>query len=363
MSTQTPLPPLDRIQGLPLELRESIYSSVLDDITAEPQHPYSDLPSNSRFRTYVSLLLVNRAMSREVKRVFTKKYTEKIVFYFEDAYSLVELMRRSETIPFLRDVQFVLRTRTDLEPEPVIHDAILEMNEDFMSMIAHNHSQKLRTRNIIRPSRVARPRFNLDWWLSSPDSPARNYQVTASDHTLCDQHTKEQCIDYESIKIPDMFGSLRADLAIWKRPLQGVLPQVTSDQITPLPSEMWGDMSQNTEDRHTGMKRVAVLLFRGKLRDVFVEDLWQHAELRYMKMQLMAFLLVCPWPKVRELYRGKYPLNDQEWQDFWVGKTKSPSFYPAMAEYYLEDYRTFAKNIRYKGFYIKEKEIPSLTHK
>ncbi|KXT00307.1 hypothetical protein AC578_6486 [Pseudocercospora eumusae] len=59
-------------KGLPLELREEIYRSIFNDLVAEPFHAYRVHPDNSRFQTYTSLRLLDRATAAEAKRVFEK---------------------------------------------------------------------------------------------------------------------------------------------------------------------------------------------------------------------------------------------------------------------------------------------------
>lgn len=312
-SRQPMLPPLNSFRGLPLELRELIYCSILDDLTAEPQHPYSDLPLGSRFSTYIALNLVSRATSQEVQRLFSKQYAGKVVFYFEDAWSLTELMRDAETKPSLHEVRFVLRTRTDLAPAPH-EDALGYMNEGFIIAMDHavNDARKKKCgiTNCILPSMINySSEYGLDFFYSSPASPTNNYeQPVAGDHSLCG--TKEQCIPYKSIRIPEMVDSLSADLAFWQVP-EGIR-----------------------------MKQVGILLFRGKVSDIFIEHAYRCGVIRTNRAQLMAFLLWCPWPKVRDLYRGKYPLNNQEWEDFCAGRWSwaLEEIDLRMAKFYREEY-------------------------
>lgn len=226
-------------------------------------------------------------------------------------------MHRSETELSLQDARFVLQTRTDLEPEPDHKDIIVSTNQHFMYSIPGG--KPVGTHNIIAPSFVNNPLFDRARYRSK-------YFVTQSDHTDFAPSAGEQCIPYECVNMPETPGSLSADLAMWKVPIR---------------NKGQGDAS-TIQTSARGVKRVAVLLFRGKICDIFVEEFYRRFRLH--RMDFMAFLLWCPWPTIRARYRGKYPLTIQEWDDFIAGRPNpygwllEGGFDLGMAEYLRDEY-------------------------
>lgn len=281
--TPSTLQPRNSFRGLPLELREAVYASVFDDLVSEPQHPYSEYCLNSRFETYLSLLLVDKATSEEAQSVFINSgYAKRVTFYFEDAVSLFDLQRRAQSTPFLQHVDFVLRSRTDLDPLIELDDGIQWMNE---TLIGSNH-------NTFEDGWSLVPLIEDGVLYDENENPlSEDYRLKESDHSHC--RGQEACQNYQQIIFPPMLKSLRLSTAVWKM-------QVASK---------WNVRRQKRVKR---FEEVSIAILRGKVRDVSFDDF----PVRNAKMRLISFLISCPWPSFRERYKGKYPLSPREFQMF-----------------------------------------------
>ena len=102
------------LHSLPLEMRELIYRCVLDEMLRTVEHPYNDQPDwRSSAADFLSLLLVDRATSFEVKRVWEKEFAAHFVFYVEDVCTLYDLRELARTNQFTASARFSLRCRDD----------------------------------------------------------------------------------------------------------------------------------------------------------------------------------------------------------------------------------------------------------
>lgn len=241
----------------------------------------------------MSLLLVDRATSDEAKRLFEKSYIEKVVFYFEDACSLFDLHRRWEFENFPRNAQFVLRTRSDLDPRRELGDGIQWMNERFFYDVMHavdqSHGSIMDNVGLIGLTLRGSEVLDLG---DMPLAPA--FRISDSDHSYC--HQKKHCFQYKCVKFPPLAKSLRAEAAVWKMET----------------SRKWNvdrqQMVKRTED-------VAINLFSGKLSDISFNGF----PVRKAQGKLIRFLQDCTWPQFLMRYHGRYPTNPGELENFLQG--------------------------------------------
>lgn len=123
------------------------------------------------------------------------------------------------------------------------------------------------------------------------------FTITDSDHSQC--RGKERCIPYKRVGFPPLKNSLRAEAAVWKMET----------------SRRWNaelqHMSKKTED-------VSVHLFSGKLNDISFNDF----PVRDAKVRLISILREWTWPKFLARYDGRYPIDEEEYQDFMYGNVQ-----------------------------------------
>ncbi|SMR58191.1 unnamed protein product [Zymoseptoria tritici ST99CH_1E4] len=278
---------------LPLELREQIFAHLFDDLTAEPRHPYGDLPLNSRFRTYAALRLTDRATNTEAERVFRKQYAQRIVFYFEDACTLYDCKRRAERIPFPGAGQFVLRTRTDNDPRRDLDDWIRWMNRVLINSNWSGNYADART--------TAYPDLHGDIVCGVGGDPLpESFQVTKGDHAGCDG--TEPCIPYQLLHPPAHEGTFDHVTAIWRM-------QVLSK---------WSARQQRMISKS---ETVTIEMFSGRLCDLSFKGFSICAAKRRLIGHLSG-LAGKPWAKFLDRYAGHYPRNEKEYSDFVRGATE-----------------------------------------
>ena len=104
---------------LPAELRLYVYELALSEVLEQPETPWTQMPSSACYETFISLATTGHPLSTEVISLFNQKYSNSILFYFDDICRLYDFKDWVVSRQGLEDLRVCFR---GLEYEAYEHD-------------------------------------------------------------------------------------------------------------------------------------------------------------------------------------------------------------------------------------------------
>ncbi|KAK4504292.1 hypothetical protein PRZ48_005208 [Zasmidium cellare] len=197
---------------LPLELREQIYHNALEDVVQTINHPYDVLPTHDRFEAYLTLRLLNRQISAEVKSIWKKSYESRLVFYFDNPPELWDLWQEVEWHPRLRNAKFFLRSE-DFDAEygkDMPWNLISEDSEMLMEGQRGWNCDWVEVPGLWEH----KPLVYYDGWNQERWVPEyHGFKEIRGTHDTCDG---DFCKSYKKRIFPPLSGSIRLSTILWK---------------------------------------------------------------------------------------------------------------------------------------------------
>lgn len=210
---------------LPPELRNHIFEYFLDDAVSPPWHPWDTLPSHHRFRDYLALLLTSRQVHDECDGLFHKHYPQRLTFFFENIWDLLDFKALHASNALFADARFVLRTMNVKEGseegryksatetftvgQPGFDQRWLLMPGLYVTDPQPHPRQYHRFASDNRSSGVRDGRY----W----DAKRNGFQQRAGDHSRCYPVDKEKCKPFIKLVYPPLHNGCEITCYSWGR--------------------------------------------------------------------------------------------------------------------------------------------------
>ena len=183
------------------------------------KHPYDALLPTSRFQTYTLFLLTCWQINHEVKEMFSKHYSHRIVLYCDSMASLRDTQEHHRRFPVLSAARYMLRAG-------MVEAAVRQTDEEW------------RLRRLIHEFISQQPGFQTSW-LSKPiffdtrpdveRRPLRSISATTLHPWVPEEHgfrlwggdhahcvSSESCIQYEELLWPQLANGCRLSTCGWQ---------------------------------------------------------------------------------------------------------------------------------------------------
>jgi hypothetical protein len=208
--------------SLPTELREEIYVYFFEDLVSPPWHPWDHLPSNARFRDYLSLILSNREVYHHCTELFRKRYANRTTFNFETASGIFNFREQAWCrFPQLSEARFALKMlnvdeNDDRYPEKDAIDMIIDQQPGFQEYWLSEPGYFVTRPKPRDPSRLPRGSAGYNYYLANPewDYKSSGFDRREGDHSACPPASSD-CKHFVRLEFPKFDNSCQLITYSW----------------------------------------------------------------------------------------------------------------------------------------------------